>query len=59
MSEISNLNKFRKARARAEKETKAQNNRILFGTPKALKTNAKANNLILQKRLENKELKNE
>jgi hypothetical protein len=35
MAEIVNLNRARKARARAEKEKTAQANRVLHGTPKA------------------------
>ncbi len=52
MAEITNLNKFKKAKARAEKEIKAANNRIEFGTPKHLKSKAKAQNLLELKRLE-------
>ncbi len=59
MAEITNLNKYRKTKERAQKEIKAQNNRILYGTPKAIKNNAKANNLIAQKRLRDKEIKDE
>ncbi len=52
MAEITNLNKFKKAKSLAEKEIKAANNRIEFGTPKHLKTKAKAQNLLELKRLE-------
>ncbi|MEM9572669.1 MAG: DUF4169 family protein [Pseudomonadota bacterium] len=38
MVEPINLNKFRKAKARAEKEQRAQQNRIKFGRTKAEKT---------------------
>ena len=37
MAEIVNLNRARKAKARAEKDKTAQANRIAHGTPKALK----------------------
>lgn len=59
MAEITNLNKFRKQKARQEKEVRAQNNRVEFGTPKHLKTQAKAQNLLEQKRLSNNKLDNE
>ncbi len=51
---VVNLNKFKKQKARQEKEIRAQNNRIEFGTPKHLKNKAKAENLIEKKRLEDK-----
>lgn len=35
MAEIINLNKARKAKARAEKESRAQENRVRFGRSKA------------------------
>ncbi|GJD34610.1 DUF4169 family protein [Methylobacterium aerolatum] len=38
MGEIVNLRQVRKARARAEAETKAEENRIAFGRPKKAKT---------------------
>lgn len=37
MAEIVNLTKARKQRAKAEKEKTAQANRVLHGTPKALR----------------------
>lgn len=37
MADIVNLNRARKAKARAEKEKTAQTNRITHGTPKALR----------------------
>lgn len=37
MADIVNLNTFRKAKARTDKEVRAQRNRVEFGTPKALK----------------------
>lgn len=56
MSEITNLNKFRKAKAKAEKEIRTQNNRVTFGTPKHLKNQVKAENLLEKKRLESKRI---
>jgi hypothetical protein len=35
MSEIVNLNRFRKQRARQERQEEAAENRVRFGTPKA------------------------
>lgn len=35
MSEIINLNKIRKARAKADLKVKAATNRVLFGRPKS------------------------
>ena len=37
MADIVNLNRARKAKARAEKDKTAEANRVLHGTPKALK----------------------
>jgi hypothetical protein len=42
MSEPVNLNKFRKAKAKAEKEQKAKENRTKFGRTKAEKSLEKA-----------------
>lgn len=42
MAEIVNLNRARKARAKAEAERTAENNRVKFGTPKALRKKADA-----------------
>ena len=42
MVEIINLNRARKARTKAEKEKTAQANRVLHGTPKALRNLEKA-----------------
>jgi hypothetical protein len=38
MAEIVNLNRMRKAKARAEKGKQAEANRVLHGTPKAIRT---------------------
>jgi len=37
MAEIVNLNRARKAKAKAESERRATNNRVRHGTPKALR----------------------
>ena len=42
MAEIVNLNRARKARAKVEKEKTAEVNRVLHGTPKALRNLEKA-----------------
>ncbi len=42
MAEIVNLNRARKAKARAEKDKKAEQNRVLHGTPKHQRDLAKA-----------------
>ena len=42
MAEIVNLRRVRKAKDRAEKEKTAQANRVLHGTPKALRNLEKA-----------------
>ncbi len=42
MVEIVNLRRARKARAKAEKEKTAEANRVLHGTPKALRNLAEA-----------------
>jgi len=56
MSEIVNLNTFRKAKARTQKEQRAQNNRIKHGTPKVLKELANAHNDLHDNRLSGKML---
>lgn len=38
MSNVTNLNKFRKLKARAEKQTRADENAVKFGRTKAQKT---------------------
>ncbi len=42
MAEIVNLNKARKARAKADKDKTAEANRVKHGTPKALRNLAEA-----------------
>jgi len=56
MAEVVNLNKFRKAKARTEKEQRAQTNRITHGTPKSLKDIADANKALKDKELAGKKL---
>ena len=46
MAEIINLRAARKAKARGEKEAKAEENRVLFGRPKKAKTLAQAKSAI-------------
>jgi hypothetical protein len=60
MAEIVNLNRARKAKARVEKQKTAEANRILHGTPKALRKlgqarKDKAEQRLSGHRLENKE----
>jgi hypothetical protein len=52
MAEIFNLRQARKTKARAEKEKTAQANRVLHGTPKALRKLQEARRDKAQKRLE-------
>lgn len=47
---IVNLNKFKKQKAKAQKEINAQNNRIEFGMPKRIKSVAKSENLLEKRR---------
>lgn len=54
MAEVVNLNKFRKAKARSEKDARTQHNRIEHGTPKALKDLAKARRTLRDKKLDDK-----
>ena len=46
MAEIINLRTARKAKARGEKDVKAEENRVLFGRPKKVKTLAQAKKAI-------------
>lgn len=59
MADIINLKQYKKKKAKIEKEKKAENNRVIFGTPKEIKNKSKALNLIEQKRLENKKIEKE
>lgn len=56
MGEVINLNQFKKQKARSEKQKNAENNRILFGTPKSLKEQAKKQNKLEDNLLERKRL---
>lgn len=60
MAEIVNLNRARKAKAKAEKQKTAETNRVLHGTPKALRKleetrKDKADQTLSGHRLENDE----
>ena len=57
MSEPVNLNKFRKAKAKADKEQKAKENRAKFGRTKAAKQLDKARTDKLSKLTEGHRLK--
>ncbi len=52
MAEIINLNRFRKARARAEREATADANRLAHGRTKAEKTQTSAERRLTERRLD-------
>ena len=52
MAEIINLRKARKARARAEKEAEAAENRAKFGQPKEERSQSEAAKDLLDKKLD-------
>jgi hypothetical protein len=52
MAEIVNLRLARKKRARADKETRASENRVAFGRSKAEREATNAENEIAQRRLD-------
>lgn len=56
MADIVNLNRFRKAKTRAAKDERAQQNRIEHGTPKALKALTAAQKALEDKKLTGKKL---
>ena len=56
MAEIVNLNRARKAKAKAEKIEKAAANRALHGTPKSLRKLSDAQKTQAQQRLNGHEL---
>ena len=56
MTEIINLRRARKAKAKGEKEKTAEANRVLHGTPKVVRNLAKARSALSAKRLENSRL---
>ncbi|MFN0264269.1 DUF4169 family protein [Tepidamorphus sp. 3E244] len=51
MAEIVNLNRFRKQKARAEKDAKAEQNRVKFGRTRDEKEQARAEDDIAARRL--------
>jgi hypothetical protein len=59
MAEIVNLNRARKAKARAEKEKTAEANRVAHGTPKAQRKLTKAQEKQAEQRLSGHKLENE
>ncbi len=59
MTEVINLNKKRKAKARTENEKKASQNRIKFGRTKEEKTVEKLNAKRVEQRLEGHKLETE
>lgn len=59
MAEIVNLNRARKAKKRTEKEKTAEANRILHGTPKALRNLEKARKNKSDQSLSGHRLENE
>lgn len=52
MAEILSLSKARKAKARAEKESTAEANRLAFGRTKAEKQQAKAEKALSDKKID-------
>jgi hypothetical protein len=58
MAEIVNLNRARKARAKADKQKTAQANRVLHGTPKSLRNLSEAKKKQAARRLSGHELEN-
>lgn len=52
MAEIINLNRFRKARARTEREATADANRLAHGRTKAEKTQSNAERRLTERRLD-------
>jgi hypothetical protein len=58
MAEIFNLNRARKQRAKAEKQKTAQANRVLHGTPKALRNLSDAKKEQADQRLTGHKLEN-
>ena len=59
MAEIVNLNRARKAKARADKDKVADANRIAHGTPKALRKLGEAKKDKAEQRLSGHRLENE
>jgi hypothetical protein len=59
MAEIVNLNRARKAKAKAEKDKTAETNRVLHGTPKAIRKLSEARKDKAEQRLRGHRLENE
>jgi hypothetical protein len=59
MAEIVNLRRVKKAKARAEKSTTADANRVLHGTPKAIRELAKVRGEKAKENLEAHKLEKE
>lgn len=59
MAEIVNLNRARKARAKAQAERTAANNRVQFGTPKHLRKKGDAERKKTEAEIEGKRLDDE
>lgn len=59
MSDPVNLNKFRKQKARAEKNDRAEKNRVLHGTPKDLRRKAEKAEEIRNRRLDGHKMRDE
>ncbi|MEG3617429.1 DUF4169 family protein [Magnetovibrio sp. PR-2] len=56
MSDVVNLNKFRKTKARADKDKRASENRVKFGRTKAEKQAENTNQALIDKKLKGKKL---
>ena len=56
MADVVNLNQFRKAKTRAEKEKRASENRVKFGRTKAQKKTENANQALIDKKIKGKKL---
>ena len=56
MGDVINLNQVRKARANAEAEKAADNNRVQHGTPKAMKKKSRTEKKKSDQNLEGKRL---
>jgi hypothetical protein len=56
MTDLINLRRARKAKARAEKDKQAKANRVTHGTPKALRDLEKARAELTARRLEDRRL---
>ena len=59
MSNVSNLNRFRKSKARSEKHRRAEENRARYGRSKAEKLTGKIREARAQKHLDGHKLEQE